>query len=949
MIPLALALLGGCPEVAPERVFAREVVPVLERSCAASTCHGVTPDAEARGEVVDWSTFVFRLDGDGHVADPEAARAAALPIVNTVEAPEFSTLLRKAMDPAYGGLPHYGGTNFTGPDDPGFAAIAAWIALEPRGGEDPAPLDALERRFGDEVLPVLVGLGCASGGCHGPDVAVPFRLEPGVGGAFSAAQVRANRDAARVMLALDGDPRQSRLLRKMLPLFDGGLLHKGGNDAFLRGVDDPRLAPIHEWICAERAVHGASCPGAEVDEIVFVRGPLAPSHPFDLDVWAPGGDLWRARLDGGAAVNLTAGLHDGPVDLRDPAVSPDGERVAFAMRTSAATGHDLYELTLATGALRRLTADAGPLPGGGLATYRDPAYGPDDTLWFVSTRAGVLADDGARLDADLYELDLVDGALRRRTRTPHIEREPTHLVVGEEAGGEVAFTALRDAVRSQARGHPFRFPTGLSTEYHQHFGITPPETLTHDLRELPDGNYVVVLGDLDGVWGGGRLAVVDRNFGPEIPSDLDAAASLPFYAAPLSRLDDQATSRGVTGALYRDPAPLPDGRVLVAYAAGPLDLADPDAVVDTGIVALTLGVDRYGAVEIVAREAVVDAPGVADFDPLPIAPRTLPSPEQPWAWDEMAATGWLRHQGLPVIDALLDGLPPAGQKRLRDDLIAVRLVEALPYTPSGRAPVDPSTLRHPQAGATRTGAGPRNPARILAELPLEDDGTFHVALPAGVAFRVQGLDADGVAVGRPHNRWFDVNPGQVIPQGVQPRHYTSLCAACHGALDGDPTAVFQPPDLLTTASLSLARYDGQDPRRPRAPPVAGSDTRVEVDFVRDVQPILTARCASCHQGAAPPAGLSLTDAPTAVYTDAYESLLAPGEGSANGHAWVDGVDGGAFGSFLAEALLGRELGAPRALATPGAPHPSALPDVERRTLLRWMDLGASFVGVPEAR
>src|SRR5690606_33467152 len=174
------------------------------------------------------------------------------------------------------------------------------------------------------------------------------------------------------------------------------------------------------------------------------------------------------------------------------------------------------------------------------------------------------------------------------------------------------------------------------------------------------------------------------NFGPEIPADLDADPSLPFYAEPLSRLDDHATARGVTGALYRDPVPLPDGRVLVAYAAGPLDLAVPDAAVDTGIVALTLGVDPHGAVEIVAREPVVDAPGVADFDPEPIAPRTLPSPEQPWAWDEAASTGWLRHQGLPVIDALLDGLPPAGDKTLRDDLVAVRLVEALPYTPSGR-------------------------------------------------------------------------------------------------------------------------------------------------------------------------------------------------------------------------------------------------------------------------
>ena len=74
----------------------------------------------------------------------------------------------------------------------------------------------------------------------------------------------------------------------------------------------------------------------------------------------------------------------------------------------------------------------------------------------MSTRLSQVADAGDRLDADLFELDPVSGDLWQRTFTPHIERKPTFYVIGEEAGGEMSFTALRAGVN----GSIFR-PNGL--------------------------------------------------------------------------------------------------------------------------------------------------------------------------------------------------------------------------------------------------------------------------------------------------------------------------------------------------------------------------------------------------------------------------------------------------------------------------------------------------------
>ena len=70
---------------------------------------------------------------------------------------------------------------------------------------------------------------------------------------------------------------------------------------------------------------------------------------------------------------------------------------------------------------------------------------------------------------------------------------------------------------------------------------------------------------------------------------------------------------------YRDPSPLPDGRVLVAATAAPLDPGNPAAEPDFGISVVSLAErpDGGGAM-IDARQLLVDEPGLDERDPEPI-------------------------------------------------------------------------------------------------------------------------------------------------------------------------------------------------------------------------------------------------------------------------------------------------------------------------------------------
>jgi hypothetical protein len=200
-LPL-LVLLVGCGD-GGEQAFRERAAPILERRCLSPICHGVRPGAEAAGEVVDRAFLLVDVDGAGRIADPAAAYRTVRQRVNSVERAEFSSLLRKPLALAAGGIAHQGGHQFPGKDDADFQALLAWAASE-RNGSEGAPrssLTELERQFGDQVLRTLRDRGCMVARCHGPlaffgGLAFVPPME-GAGGGFSALEIRANHEAAR--------------------------------------------------------------------------------------------------------------------------------------------------------------------------------------------------------------------------------------------------------------------------------------------------------------------------------------------------------------------------------------------------------------------------------------------------------------------------------------------------------------------------------------------------------------------------------------------------------------------------------------------------------------------------------------------------------------------------------------------------------------------------------
>jgi len=180
--------------------------------------------------------------------------------------------------------------------------------------------------------------------------------------------------------------------------------------------------------------------------------------------------------------------------------------------------------------------------------------------------------------------------------------------------------------------------------------------------------------------------------------------------------------------------------------------------------------------------------------------------------------------------------------------------------------MEPNTHRSygPNAGMQfRSHASER--LRVLGEIPLRKfaadgepvrdpdgnpDTSFLARITADTPFTFQTLDRNGMLLNMAQT-WHQVRPGE---RRVD-------CGGCHAhsqaPLAFEDTAAgaadFAPVDLTTSTPL-LVPNGG-------ATPDLRIDERavVDVEFLRDIRPILQARCAGCHQGSDPPGNLDLAD------------------------------------------------------------------------------------------
>ncbi len=309
-----------------------------------------------------------------------------------------------------------------------------------------------------------------------------------------------------------------------------------------------------------------------------------------------------------------------------------------------------------------------------------------------------------------------------------------------------------------------------------------------------------------------------------------------------------------------------------------------------------------------------------------------------------------------TIESLLRDVRPTGRAdKIRGDLTAVRVVVGVPPTPADTAHLDPSTVRNGDPASTVVSNGIHGRRWIIGPAPVQADGSLYVRLPAKAPVFLETVNADEMAVGMHHDRWIFLNDGEPLGFGVATPTFNQFCGGCHGAYSGNPADAQGIFDLLTSASVTEATHDAKEVRKE---PLDATQPAVfdQFSFRTNIEPVLDTKCATsgCHSNDDAAGGLDLSKDAGGTYTgpwsNTYESLMVLGSGSggADEGAWqkeyVAERSARAIRSYLVEKIMDRELDAPRTLTKAGCKSAEVLTDDEKNLIVKWIDLGATYLG-----
>ncbi|MGQ9590162.1 MAG: HzsA-related protein, partial [Planctomycetota bacterium] len=649
-----------------------------------------------------------------------------------------------------------------------------------------------------------------------------------------------------------------------------------------------------------------SVPEAAAGPLVFAKQvPSVFSHQLTQVYGScarPGGGIFVLDRPGRslAARELTAGKLP-PGSYQHPEVSFDGRKILFAYCRAETTPPDrethldrfyhLYEMESDGSGLRQLTD--GP--------YDDfsPKYLPGGRILFVSTRRGGFHRCG-RGPCPVYTLAACEGdGSDPRPISYHETHEWDPAVLPD---GRIVYTRW-DYVDRHAVFYEQLWtarPDGSDPRIFYGNATLNPVGVW-EARPVPGTRRVIATAAAHHAMTAGSIIAIDAGRGVDGLAPIERLtpdALFPESEVPVARLGpgEWYAPDGVRerpeipeeaqrwpGHCYRSPYPLSERCFLVAYSYERLiGEPDPNPAHMFGIYLA----DRFGNRELLHRD-----PEISSLWPVPLAPRPKP-PALPSEL-ERAAQG----EGTFLVQDVSRAWPPLEPGSIR----RLRIVQVVPKsTPHANDP--PVGLPNASPGK-----------QVLGTVPVEPDGSAYFRAPAGIPLAFQALDERGEAVQIMRSVTY-LQPGEL-----------QACIGCHERRVEAPP----PRAPLAAAREPSAIEPGPDGSKP-------------LSYPRLVQPVLDARCVSCHGPEKAEGGVVLTGEPSGRYTVSYLAL-APRVSYSD---WA-----GRPGDF--RAINSEPVTRPGFFGAKGSPlatllreghHDVQLADEDWERLVTWMDANALFYG-----
>jgi len=596
-----------------------------------------------------------------------------------------------------------------------------------------------------------------------------------------------------------------------------------------------------------------------------------------------GGGIWVFDVTDGT---LTKVFDAGAGQVLGCDLSYDGRAVLFSWRRKE-TGeyYQMYRLDI------DVSPGAGPSASGlrqlteGEHYNYDGCWLPDDTVVFLSSRRPQAAYCFFTPVGILYRMN-ADGSGQRRISANYLnDFTPAVLNDGRIIYGRWEYVD-RPAIPIQSLWTIN--PDGTMLQAYYGNRVLDPATFIEP-QAIPGST--AVLCTLTGHNGScrGAIGIVDPVCGD------NAQASIRNLTPEVRLRGVGVSSNGPRGP-YQTPMPVDERYFLVSHD-GTILLRDYDRTEQT--------------VVLTPRDSM------GFYNPRPLRPRPRP-PVRPAVLEDPAAGPYAEL----YLQDVYNGLGPHVQP---GEIKQIAVVEEL-----ARTLIDSPGIHKPAFGYQRvlvSCGATYVPKKVHGFAEVAADGSAYFRVPAKVPIYFLALDADGRAVQRMRS-FTHLMGGEV--QG---------CIGCHEPRSEPPRHARRPAALSGRA-------------RPLTPPEWGA---VGFSYAAIVQPVLDRHCVKCHHPMRAPKGIDLTGDYTDYFNVSYEVLARRNQGR-RGSPYVNWIP-----TYNGEEWNILEI-TPRAWGSPASPladlvlagHPDEagkrrlkLTEAERRRILTWIDLNATYYGTAE--
>ena len=517
----------------------------------------------------------------------------------------------------------------------------------------------------------------------------------------------------------------------------------------------------------------------------------------------------------GATAKVQTLIDDPNGVIRDPDVSYDGRRILFAWKKSR--DQDDYHLYEMDLATKQIRQLTFGL---GVADY-EGAYLPNGDIVFNSSRCVQIVDCWKTQVSNLYTCDK-DGKYLRRLSFDQVHTN--YPAVTDD--GRVLYTRWEYNDRGQIYPQALFQMNSDGTGQTEFYGNNSwfPTTILH-ARNISGTQKVLAIATGHHSRQTGKLIVIDPAKGRQENAGVQLVA--PVRETPAVHVD----SYGQDGELFQYPYPLGETEYLTAY--------NPD-----GWIRKPLLFGIYFTTVDGRRELLTTDPKVSCNQAVPVKSRVVHQ-SRPNLVDYRKNTGAFYVQDIYAGPGL-EGIPRGTVKKLR--VIALDFRAALVGGNGNGGPAGGAFVATPVSVSN----GCWDPKIVLGEIDVAEDGSAFFTVPARTPIYFQAIDGKGHMV-QTMRSWSTLQPGE-----------TAACIGCHESKNAAP---------LPYAASTMALGGGPKPLKPFHGPARG------FSFKKEIQPILNARCVSCHYDrskvpALAGANIATTQRPAAKGTEKAFSLLA---------------------------------------------------------------------------